>query len=122
LNASIAIRPLKLYAGESGLELSLVLGLAIVLHPVVVAFAPPANVQGGSVYRPWSGVQGFPYSSGNCGPISSDVNNTYMCKIDMFIFFTNLCFIYIAAIPNWPVGLLAYWGWLPMHEVIFIIN
>jgi hypothetical protein len=36
-----------------------VLSLAVVLHPAVVAFAPPTCVQGGSVYRPRSGVQGF---------------------------------------------------------------
>jgi hypothetical protein len=37
--------------------------LAVVLHPaIVVAFALPASVQGGSVCWPRSGVWGFPYS------------------------------------------------------------
>jgi hypothetical protein len=39
-----------------------VLGLAVFLHPAVVVFVPPASVQGGSVYRPRSIVQGFPNS------------------------------------------------------------
>jgi hypothetical protein len=39
-----------------------VVGLADVLHPAVVAFSPSDSVQGGSVYRTQSGVQGFPYS------------------------------------------------------------
>jgi hypothetical protein len=38
-------------------------------------------------------TRGYPIPAGNCGPVSSDV---YV--LDMFIFFTNLCFIYIHCI------------------------
>jgi hypothetical protein len=56
-----------------------VLGLAVVLHPAVVAFAPLLACRADQCIGPGPEFRDSLIPAGNCGPVSSDVYDTYMC-------------------------------------------